>query len=327
MRCPSPGKPAHAIAPTPHSGDTPRRNRSEERESPPPTECQNRNVVPAPRNVTQLSRVYSDETWRVYEALDESLAPAGPDSLYDLAGEYLTADSRFLDAGCRDAAHLVRLIQLHGATGVGVDPVEVHIARARAAIDGAGIGDRADVFVGVMQELPFPDGHFDFVWCRDVVEQVDEVDAAIRETARVLRPGGRMLVYTTFVTDRLTPEDADLLNRHLGNVPANLVEANIEGAFASAGLAIERKDAIGTEWREHVEERSGIVSRALIRLSRLRRQQEVLVQRFGQDIYDHVEANLHWEVFQFLGKLLPTVYILRRTETAERAGPTDRRER
>jgi hypothetical protein len=25
-----------------------------------------------------------------------------------------------------------------------------------------------------------------------------------------------------------------------------------------------------------------------------------------------VEANLHWEAFQFLGKLLPTVYILRR---------------
>src|SRR5256885_3895692 len=236
--------------------------------------CQNRDVLPAPNNLTQLSRVYSDETWRVYEALDESLAPAGPDSLYELAGECLTADSRFLDAGCRDAAHLVRLIQLYGATGVGVDPVEVHIARARAAIDGAGIGDRADVFVGVMQELPFPDGHFDFVWCRDVVEQVDEVEAAIRETARVLRPGGRMLVYTTFATDRLTTEDAELLNRHLGTVPANLVEANIEGAFASAGLAIERKDAIGTEWREHVEERSGVVSRALIRLSRLRRQQD-----------------------------------------------------
>ena len=269
-------------------------------------------MLPAPNNLTQLSRVYSDETWRVYEALDESLAPAGPDSLYELAGECLTADSRFLDAGCRDAAHLVRLIQLYGATGVGVDPVEVHIARARAAIDGAGIGDRADVFVGVMQELPFPDGHFDFVWCRDVVEQVDEVAAAIRETARVLRPGGRMLVYTTFATDRLTTEDAELLNRHLGTVPANLVEANIEGAFASAGLAIERKDAIGTEWREHVEERSGVVSRALIRLSRLRRQRDALVQRFGQDIYDHVEANLHWEIFQFLGKLLPTVYILRR---------------
>ena len=256
--------------------------------------------------------MYSEETWDVYEVLDESLAPSGPDSLYDLAADYLAAGSRFLDAGCRDAAHLIRLIQLYGATGVGVDPVEVHIARARAAIESAGVSDRANVFVGAMQDLPFPDGHFDFVWCRDVVEQVDDLDAALREASRVLRPGGRMLVYTTFVTDRLTAEEAEMLNRHLGNVAANLVEANVEDAFGRAGLAIERKDAIGTEWREYVEERSGTVTRALLRLSRLRRQREALVRRFGQDIYDHVEANLHWEIFQFLGKLLPTVYILRR---------------
>jgi ubiquinone/menaquinone biosynthesis C-methylase UbiE len=256
--------------------------------------------------------VYGEETWRVYEVLDESLAPSGPDSLYDLAGSYLAADSRLLDAGCRDAAHLVRLIQRYGATGVGVDPVEVHIERAKAAIESAGVADRADVFVGVMQDLPFPDGHFDFVWCRDVVEQVDDLDAALSEAFRVLGPGGHMLVYTTFVTDRLTAQEADMLNRHLGNVPANLVEANVEAAFARAGFAIAQKNAIGTEWREYVEERRGTVSRALLRLSRLRRQRDELVQRFGQDIYDHVEANLHWETFQFLGKLLPTVYILKR---------------
>jgi SAM-dependent methyltransferase len=255
--------------------------------------------------------VYGEETWRVYEVLDESLGPSGPDSLYDVAGSYLAADSRLLDAGCRDAAHLIRLIQRYGATGVGVDPVEVHIERAKAAIESAGVADRADVFVGVMQHLPFPDGHFDFVWCRDVVEQVDDLDAALSEAFRVLRPGGHMLVYTTFVTDRLTAQEADMLNRHLGNVPANLVEANVEVAFARAGFAIERKDAIGTEWREYLEERRGTVSRALLRLSRLRRQRDELVQRFGEDIYDHVEANLHWEAFQFLGKLLPTVYILR----------------
>ena len=75
------------------------------------------------------------ETWRVYEVLDESLAPSGPDSLYDLAGNYLAPGSRVLDAGCRDAAHLIRLVERYGVTGVGVDPVEVHVARARAAIE------------------------------------------------------------------------------------------------------------------------------------------------------------------------------------------------
>jgi ubiquinone/menaquinone biosynthesis C-methylase UbiE len=256
--------------------------------------------------------VYGDETWRVYDVLDESMSPSGPDSLYDLAGRYLTAGSRVLDAGCRDAAHLIRLIQLYGATGVGVDPVEIHIERARAAIEDAGVADRAEVLVGAMQDLPHPDGHFDFVWCRDVVEQVDDLDAAFHEAFRVLSPTGHMLVYATFATDRLSDQEAELLAHHLGNVPANLIEANVEAAFRRAGFLIERKDVIGSEWREHVEERRGAVSRALLRLSRLRRQRDELAQRFGQDIYDSVEANLHWEVFQFLGKLLPVVYILRR---------------
>jgi SAM-dependent methyltransferase len=263
-------------------------------------------------NRTQLARVYSEETWDVYAALDESLAPCGPDSLYDLAGNYLATGSRLLDAGCRDAAHLIRLIQLYDVTGVGVDPVEVHIERARSAIESAGVADRADVFVGAMQDLPFPDGHFDFVWCRDVVEQVDDLDAAFREAFRVLTPGGYMLVYTTFATDGLSTQEAELLSRHLGNVPANLIEANVEAAFVRAGFAIERKDVIGTEWREDTEERTRAVSRDLLRLSRLRRQRDSLVHRFGQDIYDSVEANLHWGIFQFLGKLLPTVYVLRR---------------
>jgi ubiquinone/menaquinone biosynthesis C-methylase UbiE len=267
-------------------------------------------------NRTQLARVYSEETWRVYDVLDQSLAPSGPDSLYDLAGTYLVAGSRLLDAGCRDAAHLIRLVQRYGATGVGVDPVDVHIERARAAIQSAGVADRADVFVGAMQDLPFADGHFDFVWCRDVVEQVDDLDGALREALRVLCPGGHMLVYTTFVTDQLSTQEAEMLNRHLGNVPANLIEAHVEAAFARAGFAIERKDVIVTEWREYMEEQASTTSQELLRLSRLRRQRDSLIQRFGQDIYDHVEANLHWGIFQFLGKLLPTVYVLRRDSDA-----------
>ena len=68
---------------------------------------------------------------------------------------------------------------------------------------------------------------------------------------------------------------------------------------------------IGTEWREHAEERTQPVSRALLRLARLRRQRDDIIAEHGQDIFEHIEANLHCEVFQFLGKLEPIVYVLR----------------
>jgi SAM-dependent methyltransferase len=232
--------------------------------------------------------------------------------LHDVAGEYLRPGSVILDAGCRDAQHLIRLVEAHDAVGVGVDPVAVHIERANAAIAAAGLASRIEVFAGFMQELPYPDEHFDFVWCRDVIEGVDELEAGLREVVRVLEPAGRMLVYTVFATELLEPGEEAMLNGLLGVVSENLVEGNVEAAFENARLTVERKDVIGSEWREHAEERTHPVSKALLRLSRLRRQRTKVIATHGQDIYDHVQANLHWEAYILLGKLQPTLYILSR---------------
>ena len=265
-----------------------------------------------PRNLGSLSRIYGPETWQVYEALDRSLEPRSGDTLHEIAGGYLRPGSTILDAGCRDAAHLIRLVSAHDAAGVGVDAVEIHVERARAAVESAGLGDRIELVLGLLQELPYPDDHFDFVWCRDVLEQVDALDGALEEIGRVLRSDGRLLVYTVFATQRLEPGELAMLTRHLGNVPENLDEATVEAAFARTGWTIERKEKIGSEWREHAEERTQPASRALLRLSRLRRREDPFVESYGRDIYDHVEANLHWEAYLLLGKLEPVVYVLSR---------------
>jgi ubiquinone/menaquinone biosynthesis C-methylase UbiE len=264
------------------------------------------------RHMADMARVYSARQWELYDLLDQSLDPRGPDSMIELAGEYLRPGAVILDAGCRDAAHLIELVRANDATGSGVDPVEWHIEKARAAVRQAGLGGRIALHLGVMQDVPYPDEHFDLVWCRDVLTVVDELPAALNEAARVLKPAGRMIVYTNFVTERLEPEEAAMLSRSLVNVPARLVEGNVEAAFSDAGFGVERKDVVGTEWREHAEERSRPASEALLRLARLRRRRDLVVERYGQDIYDHVESNLHWLVYQFLGKLRPTVYVLGR---------------
>jgi ubiquinone/menaquinone biosynthesis C-methylase UbiE len=268
--------------------------------------------VPPIANLEGLARSYSEATWRVYALLDQSLDPRGPESLHELAGTYLTPTSRILDAGCRDAKHLIRLVRAYGGTGVGVDPVEIHIERAREQIEQAELTATITVFTGVMQELPYPDGHFDFIWCRDVLEQVADLPAGLRECARVLGADGRMLVYTVFASDLLSDREAESFARTLADVPANLVERTVENGFRDAGLVVERKEIVGSEWREHEEERSQPVSHALLQLSRLRRQREKVIEQAGLEIYEHVEAHLHWLVFIFLGKLVPTIYVLHR---------------
>jgi hypothetical protein len=49
------------------------------------------------------------------------------------------------------------------------------------------------------------------------------------------------------------------------------------------------------------------LARELLRLARLRRQRDTVIEQYGEELYNHVEANLHWLVYQFLGKLQPTI--------------------
>jgi SAM-dependent methyltransferase len=232
-----------------------------------------------------------------------------PEALYAVAAKYLHPGSVILDAGCRDAAHLIRLVRDNGANGVGVDPVASHIERANAAIEAAALRDRIEVVEGVIQELAFPDDHFDFIWCRDVLELIDDLDVALKQTARVLKASGRMLVYAVFATERLDAREAAILSSSVV-VESNLDQNHVEHAFERAGFRIDYIDTVGSEWREYDEEHEQPVSKALLRLSRLRRQRDAVVEDYGADTYEHVEAALHWLLYLLIGKLMPVIYVL-----------------
>jgi cyclopropane fatty-acyl-phospholipid synthase-like methyltransferase len=261
--------------------------------------------------VERLGRVYGPVTWDVYAELDRSLGPRGPEWLVERAAGWLVPGATVLDAGCRDGAQLVRLVGERDVTGYGIDPVELHVRQAREAVAAAGLGERIRVERLGMEELAGSERRFDLIWCREVVPQLADLGGALVGAASVLKGDGRMVVFTQTATELLTSDEAEMMSRHLGNVMVNLEETTLEAAFADAGLVIEEKDVIGTEWREYAEERTQPVSRALLRLARLRRTREAVVAAHGEDVYQHVEANLHWEVYQFLGKLRATVYVLK----------------
>jgi ubiquinone/menaquinone biosynthesis C-methylase UbiE len=75
-------------------------------------------------------------------------------------------------------------------TGIDLSPAMVEIARRRAAE----LGRSVDLHVGDAQELAFPDGAFDTVVCTLSLCGIPDVDRAVTEMKRVLRPGGRLLL-------------------------------------------------------------------------------------------------------------------------------------
>src|SRR5215472_14500025 len=141
-------------------------------------------------------------------ALDVSLEPRGPELLYDLVdGLHLPPGASALDVGCGEGRHSLALAERFGFDVTGIDPVprQVELAGERLAA-APGLGARVRFELGTDEALPVGDGAVDFVWCRDVLVHVAALDDVYREFRRVLREGGRALVYqSSFATDRLEP--------------------------------------------------------------------------------------------------------------------------
>jgi SAM-dependent methyltransferase len=94
-----------------------------------------------------------------------------------------------LDVGCGEG-RLTRELTARGYDAVGFDGSEMLVTEARAA-DPAGRYEVAQV-----DALPVPDGAAALAVCVNVLPHVDDLAAAARELARVLRRGGALLIGT-----------------------------------------------------------------------------------------------------------------------------------
>lgn len=257
-----------------------------------------------------MTEVYKAEGWELFEELDVSLDPPGPQQLYDLAAPYLTGGSRVLDVGCRDAWYLIRLAERFGIRGVGIDPVAWHIERAETAIAEAGLTDRLSAELVAIEDFGAEAGSFDVVWCRDVLEVLPHLEASLAAMSRVLAPQGNVIVYTNVLNGPPDSDETRRLHEPLGVFTANLIEEDLESTFVRHAFTVTEKHVIGTQWREHVEERDHDVSRDLLRLARLRRTRQRVEADYGAATYALFEASTQWQLNQFLGRLVPVVYIL-----------------
>jgi ubiquinone/menaquinone biosynthesis C-methylase UbiE len=255
------------------------------------------------------------ELWAEDEALeaelDRSLDPRPAESLYDAFAALGVRESDVvLDVGCRYATHSVELARRFGCEVVASDLIPRHLEKARERIAKEGLEGQIRVVEAPIESLPLDDGAVDHVWCRDMLNHV-RLREALAECVRVLRPGGRMLVYQTFATDLLEPREAERLFSAVAIVPENMSRAYFEEMAGEAGFAIASVDEIDSEWREHwLETGDSKTVDHLLRAARLRRREGVFVERYGRASYEAALGGSVWGVYQLLGKLCPTVYVL-----------------
>lgn len=250
-----------------------------------------------------------------YSIVDSSLHPRSPDVLYDKLGVLLHGanEARILDAGCRDATHMCEIAGRFDALVWGIDLVESNVELARKNIADRGLSERVRAARGDIQSLGFEDDAFDVVWCRDMLTLAPDLRRAFSECARVLKPGGHMLIYTDFATDLMEPSEAERVYGPLGVRADNLSSGYFEAAFLESGFRIVERERIDGEWREwREEEGDSHTSRQMLRIARMLRDRDSLVDRVGRKDYEIELADCYWGVYHLIGKLSGAIYVLRR---------------
>lgn len=106
---------------------------------------------------------------------------------------------RILDVGSGPGLLMADMAAVVGPTGhvTGLDASESMVAAAHRRLDGLPVADRVTLLIGDATDLPFPDACFDAATVTQVYAYVPEVDRALAELHRVLRPGGRVLILDT----------------------------------------------------------------------------------------------------------------------------------
>jgi ubiquinone/menaquinone biosynthesis C-methylase UbiE len=206
----------------------------------------------------------------VHEKWEGGYRTAENESFYELAFDDIIDALRppegatFLDVGCGPCAHSVRLAR-RGFNVRAVDFSESALKMAAEYVRARGLEDRISLQRESLLELSFPDESFDYILCWGVLMHIPEVGRAVAEIARVLKPGG-VLVVSEGNKASLEAVGVRGLKRLLGREKAEVKEtpegveywkavgddalvtrqANVDWlveSFARHGLAVERRVA------------------------------------------------------------------------------------
>jgi ArsR family transcriptional regulator len=186
----------------------------------------------AARVLAERARIASESFHRQGADWDEMRALGLPalaveESLLALVPE--RGVDRLLDIGT-GTGRVLELLAPRIGYGVGIDASKAMLALARARLARAGLA-HCSVRLADMYRLPLADSAMDVAVLQMVLHYAEQPDSVIAEAARVLRPGGTLLVVDLLAHDR-----ADLTQRLAHRWPG-FEDAAMQRLLANAGLA------------------------------------------------------------------------------------------
>jgi arsenite methyltransferase len=142
-----------------------------------------------------------------------------------------------LDLGSGGGIDVMLSARRVGPTGkaYGLDMTDEMLALARKTAAEAGI-ENVEFLQGFIEDIPLPDGSVDVVISNCVINLSADKPRVFRETARVLRAGGRVGVTDIVADDALTPEQRAERGSYVGCIAGALSFSEFRAELQRAGL-------------------------------------------------------------------------------------------
>ena len=161
-------------------------------------------VTPRLSDASLLEEVYNEDYWTSTAAKERGYTDYRRDApLYmrtyrrrlAVVRRHFGRPGRVLDVGCA-AGYFLRVMQEEGWEVTGLEPSQAIRPQAEQLIG------RENVRAGLLGDVDFEASSFDLVTMWDVIEHIPDVVSAVREVARLLAPGGKLLIETQNVDSR-----------------------------------------------------------------------------------------------------------------------------
>lgn len=264
-----------------------------------------------------VKEVYNQKVGDLYDETAISCSPISRDKILNLAAKYGVGKNSFvLDIGCANGGLSRKLLDRTGCQIKGVELLEFLVKMGREENKKAGIRNKFTIQQGTIAAIPFPNDHFDFVFCSDVIGIVGDVPTALDECRRVLKPKGKMLVYiTSLPTDRLSQREARELFLTQGHESEKALTEPELDKYIKDKFTVLEKLIIGSQFTQYDVENSKDTSEAtknLLRIARLLTWPGKYIKKHGEQTYRIVLAGSHLNLYILLGKIQPAVYIVQK---------------
>jgi SAM-dependent methyltransferase len=246
-----------------------------------------------------------------------------------------------LDLGCSQGIATI-LCARHGLRSVGVDSAEPLISRARADRERlpSAVRELVAFEVGDGQALRFADDSFDTVLLGGVLQHAEDLNALLREVARVARPVGLVAVTVPFGHDPTRPGRrsfylgslVDSLADHISPVEVDVVDGNFRVTATPGAMSEEARQRLVVDLQPRFEEVLTDISEELATVRERRRRLAEAVRHLDRSSrrarwrLAAIRASRWWRLGNALAAVLPNAFTKREpSEPPEGPGSWRRR--